>query len=51
MKDIWTEYEARTMLPFDRDPELISCKSTMELLLCVVAETHMVVTTIVSALE
>ena len=32
MKDLWTEYEARTMLRFDRDPELISSKFTMELL-------------------
>lgn len=41
MKDIWTEYEAKTMPPFGRDSELNSSKSTMELRLCVVAETHL----------
>lgn len=42
MSDIWDAYAARTTRQFDRTPHYISCKSTMELLLCLVVEMHMV---------
>lgn len=42
MSDIWDAYVARTTRQFDQTPHYISCKSTMELLLCVVVEMYMV---------
>lgn len=41
VKNIWKVYEARTMRQLDRDPEYISCKFTMEPLLCEAVATEM----------
>lgn len=40
LQDIWNAYNARTVRELDKYPNYISCKCSMELLLCVILESQ-----------
>lgn len=43
LQDIWNAYNARTVRELDKYPNCISCKCSMELLLCVILESQKMV--------